>query len=47
MKNPALEAVSATFEKGEEGALRPLSLSEFIGQKPLCENLKVFITAAR
>lgn len=30
-----------------EGPLRPLSLDEFIGQKPLIENLRVFIQAAR
>ena len=47
LKNPELEAVPQNFENREEGALRPLSLDEFIGQKPLCENLRVFIQAAR
>ena len=47
LKNPDLEAIPQEFENGEEGALRPLSLDEFIGQKPLCENLRVFIQAAR
>lgn len=46
-KNPELEAVPQAYESGEEGALRPLSLDEFIGQKPLCENLRVFVDAAR
>jgi Holliday junction DNA helicase RuvB len=30
-----------------EGSLRPLSLDEFIGQPALCENLRVFMAAAR
>ena len=47
LKNPDLEAIPQEFENREEGALRPLSLDEFIGQKPLCENLRVFIQAAR
>lgn len=47
LKNPELEAIQQNFENREEGALRPLSLDEFIGQKPLCENLRVFIQAAR
>lgn len=45
-KNPELERSSHEFEKGEEGALRPLSLDEFIGQPALRENLRVFISAA-
>ncbi|MCB1562751.1 MAG: Holliday junction branch migration DNA helicase RuvB [Alphaproteobacteria bacterium] len=47
IKNPELERSSQPFEKGEEGALRPLSLDEFTGQKPLCANLRVFVEAAR
>ena len=27
--------------------LRPTSLSEFVGQKQVCENLKIFIEAAK
>jgi Holliday junction DNA helicase RuvB len=30
-----------------ESSLRPLTLDEFIGQKQLRENLRIFITAAR
>jgi holliday junction DNA helicase RuvB len=30
-----------------DATLRPQSLAEFVGQKSLCENLKVFIAAAR
>lgn len=47
LKNPELEALPQELEKGEEGALRPLSLDEFIGQKALCENLRVFIGASK
>jgi Holliday junction DNA helicase RuvB len=46
-KNPELESLPQGFEKGEEGALRPLSLDDFTGQKDLRENLRVFIAAAR
>lgn len=46
MKNPELERAPQEFEKGEEGALRPLSIDEFIGQENLRENLQVFIGAA-
>lgn len=44
-KNPELEREQRSDDA--DGALRPLSLNEFIGQKPLRENLKVFIEAAR
>jgi holliday junction DNA helicase RuvB len=47
LKNPELEKTRHAFEGGEEGPLRPVSLTEFIGQKALCENLRVFIEAAR
>ncbi len=33
--------------EGAEHALRPTSLEEFVGQKAVCENLGVFIQAAR
>ena len=32
---------------GAEASLRPQSLDEFIGQRQLCDNLRVFIAAAR
>ena len=34
-------------EDAPEASLRPLSLDEFVGQPQLCENLAVFIAAAR
>lgn len=46
-KNPDLELQRNDFEGGEEGPLRPVSLDDFIGQRPLCENLRIFIGAAR
>ncbi len=46
-KNPDLEKTLQDFEKGEEGALRPLSLDEFIGQPALRDNLRVFINACK
>lgn len=46
-KNPELEREVQTMEKGEEGALRPLSLGEFIGQPALKANLDVFIKACK
>ncbi len=46
-KNAQLEAVKQEFEGGQEIALRPLSFADFIGQKSLCENLKVFVKAAK
>ena len=45
--------VSPEKQIGDEGAgnmpinLRPNSLSDFVGQKSVCENLKVFIDAAK
>lgn len=46
-KNPELERAPQDYEKGEEGALRPLSIDEFIGQESLRENLRVFIGASK
>ena len=46
-KNPDLEREQAPLEKGEEGALRPLSLEEFIGQEDLRANLRVFVEASK
>src|SRR6185436_3875135 len=34
-------------EDGLEASLRPQVLADFVGQRQLCENLKVFIDAAR
>ena len=41
--------VAAEFTDGDTGeaSLRPQSLAEFVGQQSLCDNLRVFITAAR
>lgn len=47
MKSEALQATSFDEEKIEENPLRPLQLSEFIGQPALRENLKVYIEAAK
>jgi Holliday junction DNA helicase RuvB len=46
-KNPFLESFIDKDEKGEEGALRPLSLDDFIGQSALKDNLRVFIGASK
>ncbi len=46
-KNPDLDRLPQDDEPRAEGALRPLSLSEFIGQKELRENLNVFVQAAK
>ena len=32
---------------GPEGGLRPAVLDEFVGQEKLCQNLRIFIKAAR
>ncbi len=45
--NPELDKFSKDKEKPIEGALRPETLGEFIGQKPLRENLSIFIKAAK
>lgn len=47
MKSEALETTIHEAEKSEENPLRPLQLSEFIGQPALRENLKVYIEAAK
>ncbi len=47
MHNPSLMAALADGEKFEEMPLRPDRLSDFIGQKPLRENLSIFIGAAK
>ncbi len=45
-RNPAIDPAPQPEEK-HDAALRPQTLKEFIGQKPLCENLAIFINAAR
>ncbi len=46
-KNEALDVLPHEAEVMEENPLRPLQLSEFIGQPALCENLSVYIQAAK
>ncbi|MBW2313664.1 MAG: Holliday junction branch migration DNA helicase RuvB [Deltaproteobacteria bacterium] len=43
----ALAAQPLPGERGLEESLRPRSLAEFVGQSRLCENLDVFLKAAR
>jgi Holliday junction DNA helicase RuvB len=45
-KNPDLERHKQEGDDSET-SLRPLSLNDFTGQKSLCENLRVFIEAAK
>ncbi len=47
MSNPALQPEKLHEEQIEEGSLRPLKLEEFIGQRAVRDNLRVFIEAAR
>ncbi len=46
-KNTNLEGALHEIEQSAEGALRPLSLEEFIGQQDLRDNLSIFIGAAK
>lgn len=46
-KNIDLGSDIQESEQSAEGALRPLSIQEFIGQKDLRENLSIFIGAAK
>ncbi|MCB1558650.1 MAG: Holliday junction branch migration DNA helicase RuvB [Alphaproteobacteria bacterium] len=46
-KDNELTPTAFEEEKGEDGALRPQTLEEFIGQKDLRANLKVFVEAAK
>ncbi|MGQ0665392.1 MAG: Holliday junction branch migration DNA helicase RuvB [Pseudomonadota bacterium] len=41
--------LAAEFSPGDgaEASLRPQSLDDFVGQRRLCDNLRVFVTAAR
>jgi Holliday junction DNA helicase RuvB len=50
MRKAETERLVSPESQGEdfaEKSLRPASLSEFIGQKVICDNLKVFIEAAK
>lgn len=47
MTNPALKKEMLDGEKFEESPLRPDKLSDFVGQKAMRENLKVFIDASK
>ncbi len=47
MTNPALKKEQLEGERYEETPLRPDTLTDFTGQKPVRENLKVFIEAAK
>ncbi|MFO1060477.1 MAG: Holliday junction branch migration DNA helicase RuvB [Dongiaceae bacterium] len=47
MSDPRLTAPARQAEDAAEASLRPLALSEFVGQRQLRENLAVFIAAAR
>jgi Holliday junction DNA helicase RuvB len=44
---PRLVAPQPTEADRVEGAVRPRTLAEFVGQRQVCDNLKVFIEAAR
>ncbi len=46
-KNSELQREQKEGDPAAEGALRPLSIDEFIGQKSLRDNLSVFVNAAR
>jgi holliday junction DNA helicase RuvB len=45
-KNPLLQS-EKTFEDAQDKALRPKRFADFTGQKIACDNLKVFVEAAR
>jgi Holliday junction DNA helicase RuvB len=47
LKDNDLSAVPLADEAGEEGALRPQTIDEFIGQADLRSNLSVFVQAAK
>ena len=40
-------AITAALQEGDDASLRPKRLADFIGQRALCDNLSVFIAAAR
>jgi len=47
MSQERVVAPEHTGGDGAEGSLRPQRLDEFVGQRALCDNLSVFIAAAR
>ena len=47
MNEERIISPEAKSEDGAEVSLRPQTLAEFIGQPNLCENLKIFVEAAR
>ena len=47
MNEERIISPEANGEDGAEVSLRPQTLDEFIGQPTLCENLQVFVEAAR
>src|SRR4051794_2721585 len=46
-KNPDLEREKQDTDADPESSVRPLKLSDFTGQKPVCANLRIFIDAAK
>ncbi len=46
-RNPILQSEQTMQDRNDDQALRPQSLSDFIGQQRLRENLEIFIKAAR
>jgi holliday junction DNA helicase RuvB len=49
MSDPVARAIDATasVQDAVEASLRPQTLAEFVGQRQLRDNLRVFIDAAR
>jgi Holliday junction DNA helicase RuvB len=47
MNAPRMLSAERAPEDGAELSLRPLALGEFVGQAQVCDNLRVFIQAAR
>ncbi len=46
-KNPELDRERLETDGDAEGALRPQRLADFTGQRPVCENLQIFVAAAK
>ncbi len=47
LKSPELDNEKNEFELPDENSVRPSALDDFVGQKDLRENLKIFINAAK
>src|SRR3954447_17123020 len=47
MSDPRVVDASRGEEDLAEASLRPLTLGDFVGQKQVCDNLRVFVSAAR